>query len=239
MRVSALRPAGRGRFRVLVVVAMVSAVLAGCASQPPAYQYFEPTALPPARYQFLVRGSPREVQDRIVAELRASPFEVTRIDPAGRFVVAEYRGDPGPYLDCGVLLTVSREARGQTDATPAVVPERGIRSWQASYERTLRLDGRLVVTITPQGSRQSLVATHGTYVLTKLLREDDEISGQETIAFTSGQRAAFRKGTTCQPTGAFERTATAAFGSATYASLPDTGASPGCPHARCGGSRTG
>ena len=222
MRASALRPAGRGHFRALVVVAVLVAVLAGCASQPPAYQYFEPSALPPARYQFLVAGSPRQVQDRIIAELRASPFEVTQIDPAGRYVVAEYRGDPGPYLDCGLLLTVSQGASGETGAMPAVVAEREIRNWNASYERTLRLDGRLVVTIAPRGSRQSLVAAHGTYVLTKMLRDDEgELSGRETIAFTSGQRAAFRKGTTCQPTGAFERTATAALG-ATYASLPDT-----------------
>lgn len=223
MRASALRPAGRGRFCALAVVAALSAVLAGCASQPPAYQYFEPSALPPARYQFLVAGSPRQVQDRIVAELRTSPFEVTRIDPAGRYVVAAYQGDPGPYLDCGLLLTLSRGGRGETDAAPAVVAERKILSWNASYARTLRLDGRLIVTIAPRGQQQSLVATHGTYVLTKLLRDDEgEVSGRETIAFTSGQRAAFRKGTTCQPTGAFERTATAPLGSATYASLPDT-----------------
>ena len=189
MRASALRPAGRGRPCALVFVATLSAVLAGCASQPPAYTYFEPSALPPARYQFLVNGSPRQVQESVVAELRASPFEITQIDPNGRYVVAAYSGDPGPYLDCGLLLTVSQEKRGETNAAPAVVAAREIEAWGATYDRTLRLDGRLLVTIEPRG-RQSLVGAQGTYVLTKSVQDDDaELSGQETIAFSSGQRA--------------------------------------------------
>lgn len=199
------------------MLAAVTATLASCAGRPPSYQYFEPSAQPPVRQQYLVSGSPHRVQNEIVAALRDSPFEVTRIDPRGRFVIAEYSGDPQPFLDCGLLLTISRTKPVETDATPAVLAERTLQTRAGTFDRTLRLDARLMTEIEPRG-RRSLVKTNATYVLSKLLHDDDgELAGQETVAFSSGERAAFRKGTVCQPTGAFELAAATAVNQPTFA----------------------
>lgn len=222
MRASVLGTPGHGRVRMLVIMAALTASLASCAGPPPAYQYFEPSSAPAARQQYLVNGSPYRVQSAIVAELRTSPFEVTRIDPRGRFVIAEYSGDPQPFLDCGLLLTIPQQQPVKTDAVPAVVTGRTLQTRAGTFDRRLRLDARLATEIEPRG-RQSLVSTNATYVLSKLLYDEDgQEAGREVVAFSSGERAVFRKGMVCQPTGAFERTAAAAVYGGNFAARSET-----------------
>lgn len=205
-------PGTGGRARVLIALGLVTIGGVGCATQPPAYyEYLEPPTAPVQLPPRIVEESPAVTQARLVAGLEGTPFEITAVDPENRFVVAHYHGEPGPYVDCGTLLEVPQK-RGPrvTRRTPAAASSSAITTRSGTWRRDMRLDGRLVARLDPTEQGTAL-ETDATYVVSKLVRKPgSEDVSRETIAFPSGDRAAFARGTTCQPTGAFEEIALAA-----------------------------
>ena len=65
------------------------------------------------------------------------------------------------------------------------------------------LNARLVLRLRPDGAGTRLRSSV-TYVLTKRLTRSEQLQA-ETVAFESGGRGSFAKGTICQPTGPLER----------------------------------
>ncbi|HEX6142419.1 MAG TPA: hypothetical protein VFZ01_06860 [Geminicoccaceae bacterium] len=199
------------RIGSLLVLASLPAAIGGCAARSPLYyEYLEPAKAPAAFEQQVIDDSLAATRAKLIAGLEDGPFEITAVDPDGRFVVAEYSGPPGPYVDCGVLLQVPRKGprvtrRDDAAATTAQIVQAG-----STYTRNMRLDGRLVTRLEPAGEGTAL-RTDATYVVSKLIqRNDSDAWGRETIAFPTGERGAFARGTICQPTGVLEEATLAA-----------------------------
>lgn len=209
---SKIDPRRGGLARVLVALALFSAGGAGCVAQPKVYyDYLEPVAGPGDPTTEVV-GEPQQViQAKLVAGLEGTPFQVTAVDPEGTFVVAQYSGPPEPYVDCGTLLEVPRSGPRMVKRRAAATASSEMTTNTGLWRRDMRLDGRLVARLAP-GDAGTAVRTDATYVLSKLMRKPDTngVVARETIAFPTGERAAFARGTTCQPTGAFEQTVLAA-----------------------------
>lgn len=203
----------------LALSTCAAAWLAACAGSPapmtplPATEvsYLPPTGSPATSRVAFVQQDPLLVWGSLVDRLQQTEdLEITHLDEQGGYVVARYSGEPEPFVNCGWIV---RRAPGAVEQMPAATPEilfgsdrNGI---PLQLERELRLDGRLVVQVEPDGS-DSVVTTTTTYVLTKIVETkgpQGDVRGQhrETISFETGERGVFARGTECQPTGQLER----------------------------------
>ena len=206
-------------------LALLALALAACSAtpstppRPPQVGYLAPSGFPPGARSAVIQQEPDVVLRNVVAQLQQSAFEITDIDEQRGIVVARYSGDPEPFVDCGWIVTY---ATGELERIPAATAaasfERLIARDPAQLNRALRLDGRMVVSLTPRG-RSTLVSAATTYVLTKTvdLAQPGGVSrgqAQEIISFGTGQSGAFTKGTRCHPNGRLERVV--------YDSLPAT-----------------
>lgn len=196
-----------------LLLALAGAALIGCGPRRDGgggLTYVPPAAAPPATGAAFVPAPVGVVLDRLAERLPEAGLTVDRIDRDRGLVVARYGGDPEPYVDCGWIVAPGNGRRGMTAAQEQVSFARAFEGTPTPLERDLRLDSRLVVTVTP-GAGGSLVDPAAAYVLTKsvgvlsrsgLVGEDREI-----ISFNTGSSGEFRAGTVCQPSGSLERLA--------------------------------
>ena len=188
--------------------------LLGCATPrpeaPAEIGYLAPTGLPPSARSSVVQQPASLVLGNLVDRLQQDSFEITRLDEQRGLVVVEYSGDPEPYVDCGWIVAYETGALKRIPAATATASfDHSVAQDRLELDRDLRLDGRMVVSLEPEG-RNTVVSTDTTYVLTKTVDAaqpdgDDLGHVRETISFKTGESGTFRKGTHCQPNGRFER----------------------------------
>ena len=188
-------------------------VLAGCASansRPPEIRYVHPTDAPAAAGEMRVPQSDGVTWQQLLARLQQSPLKVERADQLAGLIVATYRGDPQPYVDCGWIMAYGPQ---EVNKTPGSSHEAAF-DWAADghaavLKRSLELNGRMVIQVRP-ADPDALVAVKSTYVLTKVVAieepsEPARKSSPEFASFTTGKSGKFPTGTVCQPTGQLER----------------------------------
>jgi hypothetical protein len=200
------------RGKSCAILAMLAA--AGCASPEPLQDmvgYVPPTSLPAQPKRTLVADPPDVVWDNLVAFLEGSPFEVDHLDRANNLLVARYSGDPEPYVDCGSIVTHEAGALGQiAGSAQAVALNYEIDEQPVVLNRSLSLDSRIIVRLDAQPSGEgTVISTDTTYVVTKTVDVEDSSGGlkegsREAVSFSAGKRAAFSKGTACQPNGSLD-----------------------------------
>jgi hypothetical protein len=202
--------------------------LVGCATAPerPAeIGYLAPTGLPPSARSAVVQQRPSLLLGNLVDRLQQDSFAVTHLDEQRGLVVVHYSGDPEPYVDCGWIVAYQTGALKRIPAATANASfDRPVAQDTLELDRDLRLDGRMVVSLEPEG-RNTVVSTDTTYVLTKTVdaaRPDGDDLGhvRETISFKTGESGAFRKGTQCQPNGRFERAVLDSLPATAFAAAP-------------------
>jgi hypothetical protein len=216
-----LRPAARS---IRLVAVLLVALAASLAPSPawPAGKHFEtqtfaymPPAHPPkgTRNRY-VDESADLVFQQIWDHLEETGLTLVSVDPQAHVLVAQYSGDPRPYLDCGVVTTL-------IDGLPAEPPREfaGAKAEQRTAKtvnhrrygllRELDLDIRLVVRVEPRG-RGARVYSDAIYVATKTLHRlrkggvPDELVDREVVSFRSEGVGRFAKGTECVGTGKIE-----------------------------------
>jgi hypothetical protein len=189
---------------------LLAAAAAGCTTgNPPEVGYLPPSG-PPVNINRALVGQPRElVWNQVIDHLQQAPVEITRIDEQSGTIVARYSGNPEPYVTCGWIVT---HRPGELAHVPAAIQhttlDRIVDGSRMVLDRDLRLDGRIVVQVTPQG-QETVVTAQSTYVLTKSIDTGyggSNVRGRntETLSFSTGEPGEFEKGTVCQPTGALE-----------------------------------
>ena len=177
----------------------------------PALAYRTPSREPPGRARVQVADEPDQVTRDIAERFAAGGLRVTRA--ADGIVVAEYRGDPSPYVDCG-SLTYDKSGRRTIlhAAAPNSTFKRRVGPRDVTIRRDLLLNARHVAQITGT-AEGSLVDISAIYTLTR----NNEMYGsggtgrgvdRQTISFASDEQGRFRdKGTVCQANGLLERLA--------------------------------
>lgn len=172
--------------------------LAACGTAPPTRP--APTDAAVRAPIAVVQQQPFLVWGNLVDLVQQSEeFEITQLDEQSGYIVARYSGDPEPYVSCG-------PATGNLESVPAAAPA-GSDAAADARNGVLRLDGRLMVQVEPDGS-DTLVTTQSTYVLTRFPdggQTDGARHGHETVSFGTGGQGEFAGGLVCQPTGEFER----------------------------------
>jgi hypothetical protein len=189
---------------------LLAAAMAGCTTGTPPEVGYLPPAGPPVNINRALVGQPRElVWTQVIDHLQQAPVQITQIDEESGTIVATYSGNPEPYVTCGWIVT---HRPGDLAQVPAAIQhttlERIVQGSRMELARDLRLDGRIVVQVTPQGE-ETVVTAQSTYVLTKSIETGyggGNVRGRatETLSFGTGEPGEFEKGTVCQPTGALE-----------------------------------
>lgn len=156
----------------------------------------------------LVDSSPAAVLAAVRKRLEAERFTVAYSERED-VVVATYRGNADPYVDCGTIFVFERGMNAPPTRVPAVAEQATISAVPGRQlpraERAMRLDARVTVQVAPEGPG-ARVTSRADYVLTKLVALEGRPGPQrEVIAFASGTEGTFGKGTTCRPTGMLEQ----------------------------------
>lgn len=155
---------------------------------------------------------PERLWDEVLGELQRAGLTIELLDEREGVLVATYQGDPSTFVDCG-LITAQPARSGPTRSVEAANAKAAFRRARGSepvlVQRSLTLQARLVVRLA-EAAGQTRVRSDATYVVSKHLTVTGDDGGPpeklvETIAFPSGGRGTFAKGTICQPTGALER----------------------------------
>ena len=207
----------------VVVAALALALLAGCASNRvrvsgvggPRLDYQPPGAAPAGPVSVDVSEAPGEALAAAEASMRANGLQVTLVDPRASMVVGQYEGDPQPYVDCGAVeILPGAKASEPPSRFPAAAPQaqvpRTVGTTHTQVVRSMRLDGRLVVTAIPSDTGSRLTS-HAYYVITLSfalpgdLAKADVGPRVEVMSFTSDRSGSLPAGTTCVPTGRLER----------------------------------
>lgn len=182
--------------------------LAGCGTPDrPELDYLPPSGVPAASRSAFVQQRPWLVWGNLLDHLQQRGLRVTELDEPSGEMVAEYAGDPEPYVDCGWIVVYGED---DFDRVPAAQSDssfrRRIDGEIVELERDLRLEARMNVKVEPDGEA-TLVRAGTAYVLTKTVTpEDSEVPlHEETIRFETGETAAFVSTTTCQANGELER----------------------------------
>lgn len=197
----------------LLHLGLLVAALAACAQpEPPDLDYLPPSGPVAEIPSPLVRQPPSLVWGNVVDRLQQEGVEVERSGEQGGLILANYRGDPEPYVNCGWLVRYDEdeplERVRASSAETELIGRLGGRP--RALTRQLVLDARLRVRVRPVQDG-SVISTDATYRLTKTLRSEEPPGGtrerhREVIVFDTGESAAFQRGgTVCQPTGALER----------------------------------
>lgn len=178
------------------------------------FAYMPPARAPKGARNRYVDESADLVFEQIWTHLEESGLTIVSVDPQARTVVAQYGGDPRPYVDCGVVTTL-------IDGVPAEPPREfaGAKAEQRTAKtvnrrrhgllRELDLDIRLVARVEPRG-RGARVYSDAIYVATKTVQRlrkggvVDELVDREVVSFRSDGVGRFAKGTICVGTGKIE-----------------------------------
>ena len=187
-------------------------LIAGCSSSKPLKDmvgYVPPTSFPAQPKRTLVADRPELVWSQLVNFLEASAFEIDHIDADKSLLVARYSGDPGPYIDCGSIVTHEDGTLGQIAGSADIVKlNYEIEEQPVVLNRSLNLDSRIIIRLAGQ-SQGTVIKTDTTYVVTKTVDVQDSTGAisegsRETVSFEAGGRGEFSKGTACQPNGSLD-----------------------------------
>lgn len=192
----------------VMLLAAAGLWLAGCVQQSdrgPLSVVAGPIFTPPSTaaastYTRSVVGSPSAVVDQVGTALQDRGFVISHFDLEAGEVVAEYQGEPLPFVDCGWLVIFA--ADGTSRQVPAAT---SLVDLGDGSTRELVLNARLVAKVfTADG--QTRLRGESTYVLIETIKS----SGAQPIStdlaqFQSGSTGSFQDGAICRPTGELER----------------------------------
>ena len=151
--------------------AMVLVPRGGWAGQPEVetrtFAYTPPVRTPRGTRHRYVDQSADLVLEQVWTHLEESGLSIVSVDPQMRVIVAQYGGDPRPYVDCGLVTTL-------VDGAPAEPPQvyAGAKAEQRTAKtvnrrrygllRELELDVRLVARSSHAGAAPGCTATRST-----------------------------------------------------------------------------
>lgn len=191
---------------VLLVAAGLS--LAGCgqpSARVPLSAAPKPVFTPPSTaaasiYTRSVIGSISAVVDQVGSALQDRGFVISHFDLEAGEVVAEYQGEPLPFVDCGWLVLFAADGTSRQVPAATSLVDLGDGSF-----RELVLNARLLAKVfTTEG--KTWLRGEGTYVLIETIEGIGAQPISTSLAqFQSGSMGSFSDGALCRPTGELER----------------------------------
>lgn len=203
----------------LFFFAVVSVLLSGCAGK---VDYIRPSSEGRKLDNSFVINKPRDdAWDAIVPKLGKSFYVINNMDKSSGFINISYSGDPEKYIDCGMIDSYVKNARGERRYLfPAA-------SAQKSYEimnpnvglffvdRRMSLDGRVNLVLEATNQSETRVTANTRYAVQRQMTVRSVQGGipqsmSDSITFNSGGGGSFpsggnSSGLECVSTGVLER----------------------------------
>ena len=202
-----------------ILLALLSVVVCGCAGK---IMYIHPTQTYKTTNSVTVNKPRAEVWKQIVPALGSSFFVINNLDKESGFINISYSGDPEKYVDCGIIDSYVKNARGErTYHFPASSAYKEYESFENGqyllfYKRKMDLEGRINIIVQELSANSTLVTVNTKYVLTKdIFVSNPQGQSQhmnDSISFNTNGSASFRQVTTCCATGTLEQEVLRALG---------------------------
>lgn len=195
------------------ICALAAVTLSGCAGK---MGYTPPAMKPVSASTKTVNESLDSVWARAVPALSKQFFVINNIDKASGLINVSYSGDPGSYVDSGMISSHVQNLRGSRDylfnGAAAYQEYESMESGNLFYiKRKMALEGRINLVFESLGAMSTRVTANTKYVLTKTVDIANPM-GQaahlnDSVSFNSGNGANFpgRASLECRATGALEK----------------------------------
>jgi len=197
--------------QILVLVALV-VLICGCAGK---VEYLQPTQTYKTINSVTVNKPKADVWKQIIPSLGSSFFVINNLDKESGFINVSYSGNPEKYVDCGVIDSYVKNARGERRYNfPASSAYKEYETMQNGQnllfiKRKMNLEGRINIVVQEVSVNSTLVTVNIKYILTKDIflsnpqRQSHHMS--DSISFNTNGSASFPQQTTCYATGALEQ----------------------------------
>lgn len=202
-----------------ILMAVIAMFVAGCAGK---VMYVQPTQTYKANNSITVNKPRAEVWKQMVPALGSSFFVINNLDKESGFINISYSGNPEKYVDCGIIDSYVKNARGERTyrfpASSAYKEYETLENGQnfAFVKRKMNLEGRINIIVQEVAPDRTLVTVNTKYVLTKDIFLSNP-QGQshrmnDSISFNTNGSASFPQQTTCYATGTLEQEVLSALG---------------------------
>ena len=195
---------------LLAVLSVCLTVEAPAQQRQKSLTYVKPAGRPAAPIDVTVAMTAANARARIRSNLERAGLSLMQTNDRD-VVAATYSGRATPWIDCGWIFSFEQGQRtspkrvGGAADNATIIVRRGDRSLQ--MQRTVTLDGLVAVNVESAGAAAH-VTGKATYVVTRTISARDGEAETVMTDFGSGEIGSFEKGTTCLPTGQFERLVT-------------------------------
>jgi hypothetical protein len=194
---------------LMLIIAMF---MAGCAGKT---MYLPPTQAYKADNSIIVNKSRVEVWNQLVPALGSSFFVINNLDKESGFINVSYSGDPEKYVDCGIIDSYVKNARGERTyrfpASSAYKEYETMENGQNLFflKRKMNLEGRINIILQEVTQDSTLVTVNTKYVLTKDIMISNP-QGQshymsDSISFNTNGQGTYPQQTICYATGTLEQ----------------------------------
>lgn len=156
-----------------------------------------------------------DVWKQIVPALGSSFFVINNLDKESGFINISYSGDPEKYVDCGIIDSYVKNARGErTYRFPASSAYKEYESFENGQNllfirRKMNLEGRINIIVQELSETSTIVTVNIKYILTKDISLSNPMGQSnhmsDSISFNTNGSASFPQQTTCFGTGALEK----------------------------------
>lgn len=195
-----------------ILMAIIALFVAGCAGK---VMYIQPTQTYKVTNSITVNKSRAEVWKQMVPALGSSFFVINNLDKESGFINVSYSGNPEKYVDCGIIDSYVKNARGErTYRFPASSAYKEYETMEKGQnlvfiKRKMNLEGRINIIVQEVSLDSTLVTVNTKYVLTKdIFLSNPQCQSHrmnDSISFNTNGSASFPQQTTCYATGTLEQ----------------------------------
>lgn len=93
-----------------ILVAVTAMLMAGCAGK---VAYIQPTETYKAKNSVTLNKPKAEVWKQMMPAIGSSFFVINNLDKESGFINISYSGNPEKYVDCGIIDSYVKNARGE------------------------------------------------------------------------------------------------------------------------------
>jgi PBP1b-binding outer membrane lipoprotein LpoB len=196
----------------MLILAVLVILIGGCAGK---VEYLQPTQTYKAINSVTINKSKTDVWKQIIPSLSSSFFVINNLDKESGLINVSYSGNPEKYVDCGVIDSYVKNARGERRYNfPASSAYKEYETMQNGqnllfYKRKMNLEGRINIVVQEVSVNSTLVTVNIKYILTKdIFVSNPQNQSQhinDNISFNTNGSASFPQQTTCYATGVLEQ----------------------------------
>jgi len=188
-----------------ILILVLTVLLISCTAIP---NYTPPLSAVKYPVSVTINKSKNELWPILMKELSNEFFVINNIDKSSGLINLSYDVDPTNYIDCGFISFNSESNIDKQKASSKMIKFPFNGPFENSAIRTYRymsLSGRINVFVNQVKKYKTVVKVNIRYKISKRVERKGAYPYVSNAVSNSNDRAVFREGTICYPTGKLER----------------------------------